>query len=54
MRDLVREGKIGKLHPTFFCTSGNATVAQHCNEMGDNIGAALKRRGVDAVILTST
>jgi glycine reductase len=54
MRDLVREGKIGKLHPTFFCTSGNATVAQQCNEMGDQIGAELKRRGVDAVILTST
>jgi len=54
MRDLVREGKIGKLHPTFFCTSGNATVSRRCAEMGDEIGAELKKRDVDAVIFTST
>ena len=54
VRDLVKEGKIGKLHPTFFCTSGNATVTRRCAEMGDEIGAELKRRGVQAVIFTST
>lgn len=54
VRDLVKEGEIGKLHPTFFCTSGNATVTRRCAEMGDEIGAELKRRGIDAVIFTST
>ena len=54
MRDLVKEGKIGKIHPTFFCTSGNATVSRRCAEMGDEIGAEIKKRGVDAVIFTST
>ncbi len=54
MRDLVREGKVGKLHSTFFCTSGNATVTRRCAEMGDEIGAEIKRRGIDAVIFTST
>ncbi len=54
MRDLLKEDKIGKLHPTFFCTSGNATVSRRCAEMGDEIGAELKKRGVDAVIFTST
>lgn len=54
IRDLVKEGKIGKLHPTFFCTSGNATVAQRCGEMGEQIGAELRKRGVDGVVFTST
>jgi glycine reductase len=54
MRDLVSEGKVGKLHPTFFCTSGNATVTRRCAEMGNEIGAEIKKRGIDAVIFTST
>lgn len=54
MRDLVKEGKVGRLHPTFFSTSGNATVSMRCAEMGDEIGAEIKKRGVDAVIFTST
>lgn len=54
IRDLVKEGKVGKLHPTFFSTSGNATVSRRCAEMGDEMGKEMKKRGVDAVILTST
>jgi glycine reductase len=54
IRDLVKESKIGKLHPTFFCTSGNVTAAQRCKEMGQQIGAELRKRKVDGVILTST
>ncbi len=54
LRDLVKEGKIGKLHPTFFSTSGNATVSKRCAEMGDEIGVVIKNRGIDAAILTST
>ena len=54
MRELVGEGKIEKLHPTFFSTSGNATVTRRCAEMGEEIGAELRKRNIDAVILTST
>ena len=54
IRDLVKEGKVGKLHHSFFSTSGNATVAERCSEMGDEIGEEISRRGASAVILTST
>jgi glycine reductase complex component B subunit gamma len=54
LRDLIKEGKVGKLHPRFFSTSGNATVAQRCAEMGKEMGKELKRDGVNGVILTST
>jgi len=55
MREFVKEGRIGKLHPTFFSTSGNATVSRRCAEMGEEMGAEIKRRGgIDAAILTST
>ncbi len=54
VRDLVREGKVGKLHHAFFSTSGNATVARRCAEMGAEMGEEMKRRGVSAAILTST
>lgn len=55
MRDLVKEGKIRKLHPSFFSTSGNATVSRRCAEMGEEMGEEIKRRGgIDGVILTST
>ena len=55
MRDLVKEGKVGKLHPTFFSTSGNATVSRRCAEMGEEMGEEIKKRGdIDAVLLTST
>jgi glycine reductase complex component B subunit gamma len=55
MRDLAKEGKIGKLHPTFFSTSGCTTVSKRCGEMGDEMGAEMKKRkSISAVILTST
>jgi glycine reductase len=54
MRDLEREGKIKKLHQTFFCTSGNATVAKVCAKMGNEMAAELRKRGIQAIILTST
>lgn len=54
MRDLIREGKVGKLHSSFFSTSGNATVSRRCAEMGDEMGEEMKKRSVNAVILTST
>jgi len=54
MRDLVKSGQAGRLHRTFFSTSGNATVARRCAEMGVEMGAEMKKRGVEAAILTST
>jgi glycine reductase len=55
MRDLAKEGKIGKLHRTFFSTSGCTTVSKRCGEMGDEMGAVIKKSGiVGAAILTST
>jgi glycine reductase len=55
LRELVEEGKIGKLHGTFFSTSGNCTVTKRCGEIGEEIGAEILRRGTIAgAILTST
>jgi betaine reductase len=55
VRDLIKEGKVGKLHPSFFSTSGNATVSRRCAEMGEEMGEEIKKRGgINAVILTST
>ncbi len=55
MRDLEKEGKIGKLHRIFFSTSGCTTVSKRCGEMGEEMGAVMKKEGVvGAAILTST
>jgi len=55
MKDMVKEGKIGKLHRTFFSTSGCTTVSKRCGEMGEEMGAEIKKRGTIAgAILTST
>jgi betaine reductase len=54
MRELEKEGKIGKLHRTFFSTSGNCTVSQRCGEMGEEIGIELQKRGVKTALITST
>ncbi len=55
LRELVEDGKVGKLHGTFFSTSGNCTVTKRCGEIGEEIGAEILRRGTIAgAILTST
>lgn len=54
IREFVKEKKLGKLHPTFFSTSGNATVSRRCAEMGNEMAEEIKSRGINAVILTST
>ncbi len=55
MRELEKEGKIGKLHRFFFSTSGCTTVSKRCGEMGEEMGAVMKKGGiVGAAILTST
>jgi glycine reductase complex component B subunit gamma len=55
MKDLEKEGKIGKLHNTFFSTCGCTTVSKRCGEMGTEMGEKMRKDGlVGAVILTST
>jgi len=54
VRDLVKEGVIGELHPYHYATVGNGTSVANAAKYGAAIAADLKAAGVDAVILTST
>lgn len=54
LRDLEKEGKIGKLHEYYYATVGNGTSVANAKAFGKAIGEELARDGVQAVILTST
>ena len=54
MRDLEKEGVIGKLHEKYYATVGNGTAVASAKKYGAEIGKRLVADGVDAVILTST
>ena len=54
MRDLEKEGVIGKFHDRFFSTSGLASVVKSSEKIGQGIAEQLKAGGVSGVILTST
>jgi glycine reductase len=54
LRDMEREGLIGKLHNTFYTTVGNGTAVASAKAFAAEIGQKLVASGVDAVILTST
>jgi glycine reductase len=54
LRDLEKEGKIGKLHPYFYSTTGNGTAVASAKKFATDIALDLKENKVDAVILTST
>lgn len=54
VRDLEREGRIGRLHETYYATVGNATSVARAQKYGQEIAAQLVNVGVQAVILTST
>lgn len=54
MRELEREGVIGKLHGEFISTSGLANPLSNTRRMGREMAERVKQLGVDAVILTST
>ena len=54
LRDLEREGKIGKLHEKFYATVGNGTAVANAKKFGAEIVKRLVADGVTAVILTST
>ena len=54
MRELEKEGVYGSLHPIFYTTTGTGTAVAFAEKFGQEIGAELKKAGVDAAILTST
>ena len=54
MRELEREGVIGKLHEEFLATSGLANPLSNTRRMGREMAEKAKREGIDAIILTST
>ena len=51
---LVREGRIGKLHDIFYTTTGNGTPVAASVKFGQEIAAELKEAGVEAVVLSGT
>jgi glycine reductase len=54
MRDLEREGVIGKLHEFVHSTGGAHAAVDNATNIGQAIAARLKAAGVSGVILTST
>ncbi len=54
LRELEREGKIGKVYDYMYTTTGTGTAVANARAFGKEIGAELKDAGVDGVILTST
>ena len=54
MRELEKEGKIGKVYDNYYITTGTGTAVANARKFGEEIGAELKEAGVDGVILTST
>jgi len=54
LRDLEKEGKIGKLHHMFYTTVGNGTAVASAKAFSEEIAQKLLAAKVDAVILTST
>jgi betaine reductase len=54
MRELEKEGVIGKLHEKFYVTTGAVGITENAKKMGEAIGRELRADGVSGVILTST
>ncbi len=54
LRDMEKEGFIGKLHRYFYTTTGNGTSVDNSKKFAAEFAKELVSDGVDAVILTST
>ena len=54
MKDLLKEGKYGSLHPYFYSTVGTGTTQAEASRMGKEMLACLREDNVDAVIMVST
>jgi betaine reductase len=53
-RELVREGRIGRLHEAFYTTTGNGTPVVTATRFGREIAGELREAGVGAVLLSGT
>ena len=54
LRQMEKEGKIGKLNDYYYSTVGNGTAVASAKKFAEEIAQKLKDQNVDAVILTST
>jgi glycine reductase len=54
MRELEREGKIGRLHDYCYVTVGAGGPIERAQRFGRDISAELLAAGVQAVIMTAT
>jgi glycine reductase len=54
LRELEKEGVIGKVHEKVYTTAGVATSLKNAEMIAQGIAKEMKANGVDAVILTST
>jgi glycine reductase complex component B subunit gamma len=54
MREMEKNGVIGKLHGEFISTSGRSNPLSNTRRLGREMAQKAKQEGVDAVILTST
>ena len=54
LRDIEREGIIGKIHQYYYATTGTGTSVANAVMFGKEIGKELHEAGVDGVLLVST
>ena len=54
LRDMEKEGRIGKLYHYFYTTVGNGTAVASAKAFAEEYAKKMKDDGVDCVIMTST
>jgi betaine reductase len=54
LRELVAEGRLGKLHDHYYVTTGMATAVEAAEQIGREIAADLLKQRVHAALVTST
>ena len=54
LRDMEKEGRIGKLYHYFYTTVGNGTAVASSKAFAEEYAKKMKEDGVDCVIMTST
>lgn len=54
LRDMEKEGRIGKLYRYFYTTTGNGTAVASSKAFAEEYAKKMKEDGVDCVIMTST